>query len=45
VAVVLHHGFGWTLDEVSEVLGVSVSTVRNHIARAMGTLRSVWEVK
>jgi DNA-directed RNA polymerase specialized sigma24 family protein len=45
VAVVLHHGFGWTLDEVSEVLGVSVSTVRNHIARAMAKLRSVLEVK
>lgn len=44
-AVVLHHAFGWTLEEVAEALGVSVSTVRNHISRAMGKLRSVLEVE
>lgn len=39
VAVMLVHGFGWTHDEVAALLGVGVSTVRNHLARGLGRLR------
>jgi len=39
VCVVLVHGFGWTHDEVGSLLDVSVSTVRNHLARGLGRLR------
>lgn len=44
-AVVLVHSFGWTHQEVAEVMGVSVSTVRNHLARGMAKLRSALEVE
>jgi RNA polymerase sigma factor (sigma-70 family) len=37
--VVLVHGFQWTHEEVAALLGVSVSTVRNHLARALDRLR------
>ena len=43
-AVVLVHSLGWTHDEVAEVMGVSVSTVRNHLARGMAKLRRFLEV-
>jgi len=39
VAVVLAYGFEWTLSEVAEVLGVSKSTVQNHVERALRHLR------
>jgi DNA-directed RNA polymerase specialized sigma24 family protein len=39
VCVVLVHGFGWTHEEVATLLGVSVSTVRNHLARGLERLR------
>ena len=39
VAVLLVHGFGWTHAEVGELLGVSESTVRNHLARGLDHLR------
>ena len=45
IAVVLVHGFEWTHPEVAEVLGVSVSTVRNHLARGMKRLRDGLEVE
>ena len=35
--VVLVHGFEWTHQEVATLLGVSVSTVRNHLSRRAGT--------
>jgi DNA-directed RNA polymerase specialized sigma24 family protein len=38
--VVLHHSFAWTPQEIAEMLGVSVSTVRRHIERGMQKLRS-----
>ncbi len=44
-AVVLVHSFGWTYDEVADVMGVSVSTVRNHLHRGMAKLRSALEVQ
>jgi RNA polymerase sigma factor (sigma-70 family) len=43
-AVVLVHAFGWTQTEVAELLDVNVSTVREHIARALTRLRSKLEV-
>lgn len=39
VAVYLLHGCGWSTPEVADVLDVSVSTVRNHVARALERLR------
>jgi DNA-directed RNA polymerase specialized sigma24 family protein len=39
VAVLLVHGFGWTHAEVGALLGVSESTVRNHLARGLDHLR------
>jgi RNA polymerase sigma factor (sigma-70 family) len=38
-AVVLVHGFGWTVTEVAEMWGVTFSTVSAHIERAMAKLR------
>jgi DNA-directed RNA polymerase specialized sigma24 family protein len=38
-AVVLVHGFGWTLREVAELTGTSVSTVQNHLERGLAHLR------
>lgn len=39
LAVWLVHGFEWTLDEAASVLGVSVSTLRNHLGRGERKLR------
>ena len=39
-AVLLVHSFEWTHEEVADLLGVSVSTVRNHLRRGMGRLRT-----
>jgi RNA polymerase sigma factor (sigma-70 family) len=39
VVVLLVHGYGWTQGEVAELLGVSRSAVRNHLDRALVSLR------
>jgi DNA-directed RNA polymerase specialized sigma24 family protein len=39
VSVYLLHGCGWSTPEVASLLDVSVSTVRNHVARALERLR------
>ncbi len=39
VSVYLLHGCGWPTPEVAALLGVSVSTVRNHVNRALESLR------
>jgi RNA polymerase sigma-70 factor (ECF subfamily) len=39
VAVILHHSFDWTYQEIAEVLGIKVSSVRNHLERGMNKLR------
>ena len=39
VAVILHHCFDWTHQEVAEVLGIKVSSVRNHVERGINKLR------
>jgi DNA-directed RNA polymerase specialized sigma24 family protein len=44
VAVVLVHGYAWTLREVSELVEVSVSTVQTHLERGMTKLRAALEV-
>ena len=37
--VLLVHGHGWTQIEVAEMLGLSRSSVRNHLERGMSALR------
>lgn len=39
MVVVLVHGYGWAQAEVSTLLGLSRSSVRNHLARGMASLR------
>ena len=39
MVVVLVHGYGWTPTEVSKFLGLSRSSVRNHLARGLASLR------
>lgn len=38
--VVLVHGFGWTVTEVSEMLGIGFSSTKKHLERALTRLRS-----
>lgn len=38
-AVILVHGFGWSITEVAEMWGVTFSTVRAHIDRGLMRLR------
>jgi RNA polymerase sigma factor (sigma-70 family) len=40
VAVLLVHGWDWRHEDVAELMGVSVSTVRNHLARGLDKLRT-----
>jgi DNA-directed RNA polymerase specialized sigma24 family protein len=40
VAVVLVHGFGYSLREVAELTGVKVTTVQNHLERGLTRLRA-----
>jgi DNA-directed RNA polymerase specialized sigma24 family protein len=44
-AVVLVHGFGWTLREVAELTGTKVTTVQNHQERGLAKLRQALEGK
>ena len=43
-AVVLVHGFGWTLREVAECTGVKVTSVQSHLDRGMRKLRAALKV-
>jgi DNA-directed RNA polymerase specialized sigma24 family protein len=38
--VLLVHGFGWTITEVSEMLGIGFSSTKKHLERAMERLRA-----
>ena len=40
VAVVLVHGYGYTLREVAELTGIRQTTVQNHLNRGLRRLRS-----
>ena len=42
--VVLVHAFSWSQAEVAELLGVSASTVHEHLSRAVERLRAELEV-
>lgn len=44
IAVVLVHGFGWTIREVAELTNTKVTTVQNHLERGLARLRSGLEV-
>jgi DNA-directed RNA polymerase specialized sigma24 family protein len=44
VCVVMVHGYGWTPSEAAQLLGISVSTARTHISRAMARLQQALEV-
>jgi RNA polymerase sigma factor (sigma-70 family) len=39
--VYLVEGFGWGLTDVARMLDISVSTVRNHLARGLTRLREI----
>lgn len=43
-AVVLVHGFGWTMQEVAELTGVKVTSVQNHLDRGLKKLRAALKV-
>lgn len=45
VAVVLVHGFDWPPDAVAALLGISPTTVRTHVDRALTSLRGDLEVE
>jgi DNA-directed RNA polymerase specialized sigma24 family protein len=40
IAVVLVHGYGYTLREVAELTGVKATTVQNHLSRGLARLRA-----
>jgi RNA polymerase sigma factor (sigma-70 family) len=44
VVVVLVHGLGWTQREVAELLGLKISSVRNHLRRGLDQLRKQLKV-
>jgi DNA-directed RNA polymerase specialized sigma24 family protein len=43
-AVVLVHGFGWTMKEVANCTGIRVTTVQNHLDRGLRKLRAELKV-
>jgi RNA polymerase sigma factor (sigma-70 family) len=45
LAVVLVHGFGYTLREVADLTGLRQTTVQNHVERGLSRLRNVLGVK
>jgi RNA polymerase sigma-70 factor (ECF subfamily) len=44
VAVILVHGLGWTQKEAAELLGVSRTTLQNHLERGTARLRNALEM-
>jgi DNA-directed RNA polymerase specialized sigma24 family protein len=45
VAVVLVHGYGWTTQEVADLLNLRATTVQTHVSRALSKLREQMEVQ
>jgi DNA-directed RNA polymerase specialized sigma24 family protein len=43
VAVVLVHGFGWSLREVGDLIGAAPTTIQNHVERGLARLRAALE--
>jgi DNA-directed RNA polymerase specialized sigma24 family protein len=44
-AVILIHGFGWTMREVADLNGTKVTSVQNHLERGLQHLRTALEVE
>jgi DNA-directed RNA polymerase specialized sigma24 family protein len=44
IAVVLIHGFEWTLREVADLMGIRVTSVQTHLDRGLRNLRNMLEV-
>ena len=44
LAVVLVHGYGYTLRDVAELTGLRPTTVQNHLARGLARLRTLMGV-
>jgi DNA-directed RNA polymerase specialized sigma24 family protein len=44
MAVVLIHGFDWTMREVAELTGIRITTVQSHLERGLRNLRATMEV-
>jgi DNA-directed RNA polymerase specialized sigma24 family protein len=44
IAVVLVHGFSWTVREVAELTGIRVTTVQSNLERGLRNLRSSMEI-
>jgi DNA-directed RNA polymerase specialized sigma24 family protein len=44
LAVVLVHGFGWSLRDVAELTGTKVPTTQTHLNRGLARLRAYLEV-
>lgn len=44
MAVVLVHGFGWTLREVADLMEIKVTSVQTHLERGLRNLRAMMEV-
>lgn len=40
VCVALVHGFGWTHQEVADLLGLARTSIQNHVDRGLESLRS-----
>lgn len=45
VVVVLVHGYGWTFQEVADLVGVKATTVQTHLERGLARVRSALEVE
>jgi DNA-directed RNA polymerase specialized sigma24 family protein len=41
IAVVLVHGYGYTLREVADLTGIKTTTVQNHLTRGLARLRAM----
>ena len=44
LAVVLVHGFGWTMRDVAHLTGTKVPTIQTHLDRGLSKLRAYLEV-
>jgi len=44
LAVVLRYSFGYTLDEIAHVMGISITSVQKHVERGLVKLRRELEV-
>jgi RNA polymerase sigma-70 factor (ECF subfamily) len=45
IAVLLVHGWDWSHEDVAALMGISVSSVRNHLGRGLARLRDLLGVQ